>query len=47
MELEPTPAAQDILFFKPVTAKFYRFTVLSNHAKDNEHASMAEIETIE
>jgi len=45
--LEPTPAAQDILFFKPVTAKFYRFTVLSNHANDNEHASMAEIETIE
>ncbi len=46
-ELEPTPAAQDILFFKPVTAKFYRFTALSNHARDNEHASMAEIETIE
>ena len=46
-ELEPVTAAQDILFFKPAKAKFYRFTALSNFATDNEHASMAEIETIE
>ena len=46
MTLENTAKAQDILFFKPVKARYYRFTALDNHY-GNDYASMAEIETIE
>ena len=45
-ELANTAEEQDILFFKPVKAKFYRFTALDNHY-GNDFASMAEIKTIE
>ena len=43
--LENTDKAQDVLFYKPATAKFYRFTALNNHAGD-DFASMAEIEIL-
>jgi len=43
--LENTGKPQDVLFYKPAEAKYYRFTALSNHAGD-DFASMAEIETI-
>ncbi len=43
--LRNTAEPQSILFPAPVTAKFYRFTALNNHA-GNDYASMAEIEII-
>ena len=43
--LKNTEDAQEILFKKPITAKFYRFTALNNHY-GNDYASMAEIEVI-
>ena len=41
--LANTDKPQDILFYKPAQAKYYRFTALNNHAGD-DFASMAEIE---
>ena len=43
--LENTDKPQDVLFYKPATAKFYRFTALNNH-DGNDFASMAEIEIL-
>ena len=45
MRLENTANAQDVLFFKPAKARYYRFTALNNHA-GNDFASLAEIEII-
>ena len=42
---ENTSKPQDVLFFKPAKARFYRFTALNNHA-GNDFASLAEIEII-
>ena len=43
--LADMPGGQRILFPKPVTAKFYRFTALNNH-RGNDFASMAEIKVM-